>query len=814
MSMNPSCKQALSVTYARLLVSALVVALLLVLPAYAGPFMPAQAKGKAKTTAPQTAPSTVSLGQLADILENDTTRHELVRQLRSAASAGSAGQAAGEQASPEKQTPPTAAAQSAQKPKVALRDRPFARRMAHNTRVKVGAIVATIAAAGQGIAGLVHDNTGGSTGTPINWAAFGTSVVIFAVVAIATLIVLFLLRRLIAPLLFERLSRLPGKGHTRTGLLLRRTLAVVLSLLVDVVIVFIAAGVGYLVGLYAVGEQGVMGMRQSLFINAFIFIELLKVIIRAVFSSRYEGLRAVRISADVAAWWSLRLRWFLGVIGYALLVVVPIVSKQLSPGVGSAVTFIVMVGTYIYALRVIFGNRRILTQRLLAIANNASLGFFTILYRLLAWTWPVLAVLYFTTLFIVSQLYPEKALPAMLIASVQTLVVAAVCLGVSGLLSHSINRRFRFSERMHSYMPMLETRLNSYIPPALKFVRALILLVFVFVTLDIWDLFDFSAWLGTGAGQHFASVLMHVVLILVVAAAIWIVGASLLELRMSRGAGGETPTPRQQTLLALFRNTLAIIIAIFTIMTCLSQVGVNIGPLIAGAGVFGLAIGFGAQKLVQDIITGVFIQLENAMNTGDVVNLAGTWGTVERMTIRSVSLRDIDGGFHIIPFSSVAVVSNYMREFAYHRHEYRVAYRENIDNVIVHLREAFAELKADPNVGPNILEDMTVPGVTTLDENAVKIRIMIKTVAGTQWGVGRAYNRLVKMHFERAGIEIPYPQQQLWFGEDHQGHAPSAKFRVIDAEEEQTHRDRYRVRKRKRADDEAPDETGDAPGGA
>src|SRR5699024_7073525 len=182
-----------------------------------------------------------------------------------------------------------------------------------------------------------------------------------------------------------------------------------------------------------------------------------------------------------------------------------------------------------------------------------------------------------------------------------------------------------------------------------------------------------------------------------------------------------------------------------------------------------------------------------------------------RLTIRSVSLRDIDGGYHVIPFSSVATVSNYMREYAYHRFEYRVAYREDIDNVIVHLREAFEELKADPNIAPNILEDMTIPGVTALDENSVKIRIMIKTVAGMQWAVGRAYNRLVKIHFDRAGIEIPYPHQTLYFGEDREGHAPSAKIRMVNASEDAKHQMPEKPRERVRDDDEAPDETGDAP---
>src|SRR5699024_2029398 len=177
-------------------------------------------------------------------------------------------------------------------------------------------------------------------------------------------------------------------------------------------------------------------------------------------------------------------------------------------------------------------------------------------------------------------------------------------------------------------------------------------------------------------------------------------------------------------------------------------IGVDIGPLLAGAGVIGLAIGFGSQKLVADVITGVFIQLENAMNTGDVVTLGGVTGTAEKLTIRSVSVRDINGTLHVVPFSSAAVVSNYMREFGYHTYSYRIAYREDIDDAIRHLRTAFEDLQSDEEMRPNLLEDISIPGVTTLAENAVEIRVMIKTLPGMQWAVGRAYNRLVKMHFD------------------------------------------------------------------
>jgi len=202
--------------------------------------------------------------------------------------------------------------------------------------------------------------------------------------------------------------------------------------------------------------------------------------------------------------------------------------------------------------------------------------------------------------------------------------------------------------------------------------------------------------------------------------------------------------------------------------------------LLAGAGVLGLAIGFGAQSLVQDIITGVFIQLENAMNAGDVVTVGGITGTAERLSIRSVAIRDLSGTFHIVPFSSVNTVSNYMRGFAYHLGEYEVAYRESTDEALEHLQAAFADLCNDPEHAPQILEDLEIHGVTELGDSGVHVRVRIATSPGSQWAVGRAYNRLVKQHFDAAGIEIPFPHTTLYFGEDKEGQAPAARLAITD----------------------------------
>ncbi|RJS93718.1 mechanosensitive ion channel domain-containing protein [Salinisphaera sp. Q1T1-3] len=760
-----------------------------------------------QSSSDQEAGQSVSLNQLADLLENDKTREALIAQLRQSAD-GAAGQgdstAADQTAGNANAATDKAAALPEPAPRVS-----FARQFAQTTSAWSEAISNKVTTAWHAARAIAQPGSNGAKDkAKFDLQVFLQAALMFAIVVGST-VAAFLVLRWLASFMFSAIARF-GAGKDEDGSsLVRRATAIFSGIVIDVIVVALAGGAGYAAGLFAVGDAGAMGTRESLFINAFMMIELVKVAIRALFASRHASLRLLNLDSAVAGWWSIRLRCFVGVVGYALLVAVPIVNEQVSLIAGAILTFVIMGAAYIYALAVIFGNRKLLTERIRDKADHASNGFFGVLYRLLARVWVILAVAYFTVLFVVSQIDPSGALPYMLLATLETLIVAAIGLGVSGIISKAIGRRLRFSDSLRERLPMLESRVNSYVPNALQVIRVLILIVVVALIANAWKVFNLGQWLSSDAGLTAVSVTLKVLIILAAAALLWLIAASVIEHRLSDKTGRGAPSARQQTLLVLFRNALAIIIATFTVMITLSQIGVNIGPLIAGAGVFGLAIGFGAQKLVQDIITGVFIQLENAMNTGDVVTVGGVTGTAERLTIRSVSIRDIDGCYHIVPFSSASVVSNYMRDWAYFRTEYGIAYREDIDNAIYYLREAFEDLKSDPTHGPNILEDMTVPGVTALADSSVNIRIMIKTKPGTQWGIGRAFNRLVKIHFDRAGIEIPYPHQTLYFGEDRQGEAPAANVRVIE-ESEVDHQTKP-LKKRRRGDDAAPDETGDAP---
>src|SRR5699024_6561464 len=337
-------------------------------------------------------------------------------------------------------------------------------------------------------------------------AVFWNALIKFVLVVAATLIAFIILRQFAAGLYSVLSNTANNRERAGVALFVRRGSAFVLAVVVDIVTVLLASSIGYAVGLLAVGHSGVIGARETLFINAFAVVELVKVAIRAVFSSRYDGLRLVRMPSSVAGWWSIRLRWFVGVIGYCLLVAVPIINTQLAPSLGALASFLVMAGAYIYALRVIFKNRKLLTQRLLTRSENAAMGFFAVLFSLSARLWVVVAVIYFTTLFVASQVNPVGVLPFMLVATVKTLVAAAIAIGLSGLLSRALGKRIAVSERTRARLPLLENRLNAYVPIGLKIVRLLILLAFAVIVADAWHVFSFSAWSLSAVGSKVIAV--------------------------------------------------------------------------------------------------------------------------------------------------------------------------------------------------------------------------------------------------------------------------------------------------------------------
>ncbi|WP_447530235.1 mechanosensitive channel protein [Vreelandella sp. TE19] len=702
---------------------------------------------------------------LANLLENDQSRQQLIERLRSEAST-----LPGELN--EELSPEAAAAGG----NVAPEDVSLPRQLAELTSRVVGDVGTQLEQA-VGIVGGLFSGQGGSGS--FDTAAFISAAINLGIVIAATFVVFMVFRRL-AKSIFTRLSGWSQTGEGASSIL-RLVACVAIAAVVDALLIGASYVVGNLVATFAVGETGELSTRASLFLNAFLIIELIKAAFRMLFSSRYEGLRLLPISAPEASYWNSWIARLVGMVGYGLMVVVPLINFYITPTLGQAVGTLIMVLTFIYAVTVVLKNRVRLRDNLHGMGSRTTMTASRISLNLFARTWHLFALLYFLIVFVLTLVRPGDALPFVLFATLKTLVAVVVGILLSSFLTQSIGRRIQLSEDLRRKLPMLEHRLNSYVPNALRVLRTIILVAVVMVVLDAWGAFNLAGWYASERGALIVGRLISIAVILIVALGVWLGLASLIEHKLNPETGGGEPSPRARTLLSLFRNALAVAMVTITGMIVLSEIGINIGPLIAGAGVLGLAIGFGAQKLVQDVITGVFIQIENAMNTGDVVTVGGVTGTAERLSIRSVAIRDLSGTYHVVPFSSVDTVSNYMREYGNHVGEYGIAYRENIDYAIEQLQLAFEDLKASEEHGFKLLADMTVAGVTALADSSVNIRVVIKTTPGDQWGIGRAYNRLVKMRFDEAGIEIPFPHTTLYFGEDRDGKAPPANLRILDS---------------------------------
>lgn len=278
-----------------------------------------------------------------------------------------------------------------------------------------------------------------------------------------------------------------------------------------------------------------------------------------------------------------------------------------------------------------------------------------------------------------------------------------------------------------------------------------------------------QAWLAP------AAVLLRILLILVIA---WLMLAlsrrviPMLRRQLQRRTDDAEQMRRLETLGRVFRYVAAVVITLIAGMLVLAELGISIAPILASAGIVGVAIGFGAQSLVKDYFSGLFLLLENQLHQGDVVEVAGKGGLVEEVTLRYIRLRDYEGNVHYIPNGTVTAVTNRSRGFAFAVIDVGVAYREDLQQVFGVMREVGAQMRETPEFDEKILQDLEIAGVESWADSAVIVRSRFKVAPLEQWGVRREFLLRLKLAFDQQGIEIPYPHLTLYAGEDRQGCAP------------------------------------------
>ena len=597
----------------------------------------------------------------------------------------------------------------------------------------------------------------------------------------------------------------------------------------------IAAGVAYGV-LTVISPVDSVRVIALAIINAHLIVTVVKVAGTLVLAPYAPQLRLAPITDENAAycsvWWRRLVN--IGAYGYvfcqaALLLGLP------ESGHDALIRLlgILLVGlliTFILQNRVAFARWLHETGR--TSGRRAHLRVFAFLGKL-ADFWHIPAILYVVAGGLLAAAEGLEGFLFLIKGSALTLLIAwATGFGFAGV-RRGFERGFRIRAELHERYPGLQARVNRYLPVARRAAQAVILLLGICLILEAWNA-DIFTWLASEIGRAVIATIASIVAIALIATIVLEVATTLVDRYLTQvDEKGDLleRSQRARTLLPLARNALRVVVGVIAALMILSEIGIDIAPVLAGVGVAGLAIGFGAQTLVKDIITGLFILLEDSVAVGDVVTAGGHTGTVEAITIRTIRLRDLQGHVHTVPFSGVDTISNMTKEFSYYLIDMGVAYREDYDEVVEVMREVGAALQQDSEFGPNMLEPLEIMGLNSFGDSAVIVRARLKTKPLTQWATGREYNRRLKAAFDARGIEIPFPHTQIYFGEDKQGRAPAARVVIEDAraeddappqsspdeEEKRERRTRQRERTPRERSADGPEDAGstsgdDAPG--
>ena len=327
-------------------------------------------------------------------------------------------------------------------------------------------------------------------------------------------------------------------------------------------------------------------------------------------------------------------------------------------------------------------------------------------------------------------------------------VLVVLCMVINGL----VRRHSQKPQRGHKRHALYSERLKSFV---YTLAHLIVWLVFIELGLRVWGMSLIS--FTEGEGHEISVKLFSLGGTLLFAWLIWILSDTAVHHALTRSRKG-LANARAQTMMPLIRNVLFVAIFIIALIVALANMGMNVTPLLAGAGVIGLAIGFGAQSLVADLITGLFIIIEDSLAIDDYVDVGGHLGTVEGLTIRTVRLRDIDGIVHTIPFSEIKSIKNYSREFGYAIFRVAIPYNMDIDDAIKLMREVGQKMRNDPLQRRNIWSPLEIQGVESFESGSAILRARFKTAPIKQWEVSRAFNLSLKRHLDEAGLDLATPR--------------------------------------------------------
>ncbi|KAB0657458.1 mechanosensitive ion channel family protein [Burkholderia diffusa] len=550
-----------------------------------------------------------------------------------------------------------------------------------------------------------------------------------------------------------------GRGHARRHTtLLRRMPRALVSLALRVVPLLAFVGVASLTMSVLDGAGTPTETALESLIDIYVICRLVTIVSRLFFQPDAPQLRLLHVSDAWAAIAQRSIARIAIVVGVCTAAVEIAASFGLSDAGHVALLKAVALVGHLMISALILRCRQPVAARIRAAGDDRPA--FAMIGNALADAWAPVSVFVVMALWFVWALDVHNGYRVLITLGGRSIAAVIgmriVSIVVFGALARLFQRRDddRTLVHLHAY---------RYYPLVRQIVSAVIAVATVVVLLQIWGVPIFHAFQTGTIGHRLASALITIAIAAVVALIVWEAANIAIERRLQQWTheGNLVRAARLRTLLPMLRSLLFIMIALVVVLTGLSEIGVNIGPLLAGASIFGVALGFGSQKLVQDFITGIFLLMENAMQVGDWVTLAGVSGTVEYLSIRTVRLRAGDGSLYTIPFSSVTTVNNTNRGLGNAAVKVSIAYGQDIDRAIETLKEIGAALRDDPNYKDGILSDFSYWGIDQVDGATIALAGQIQCKDSARWGVQREFNRRIAVLFRERGIRIANPQRSL-----------------------------------------------------
>ncbi|MEM7045426.1 MAG: mechanosensitive ion channel domain-containing protein [Pseudomonadota bacterium] len=597
-----------------------------------------------------------------------------------------------------------------------------------------------------------------------------------------------IVRRLLSPTIDRFYAERPDGLVTKVPLALLRG-----GLRLIPILAFGAVGYGLLTLLGDWNGDAVSVFGRSL-VDATIFCMVLVVGARTVLAPSAPGLRLVGLADGHARYVFSWIKRFIYLIAYSYVVFQNDLVLKIPGSIYGSINRAIGLVVVLMLIYLVLRNRKPVAHWLRGNGHAENDQVMKVLgrcRRLIADIWPVFAIFYIVSTYLIWALDIPGGFSLLFRGGVLTTLLLAIARPLAYGVERALGEGLSLGTGVQRRYPAFERRINRYLGMLQGFAVTLVYFFILLTLVHIWG-FNLFTLIGGWFSDDTWSRLKNAGIVVVVSFIVWEVISTLIENYLDAIDDSGTRVERSaraRTLLPLLRTFLFLVICTIVTLTTLSTLGVDVTPVLAAAGVIGIAIGFGSQKLVQDIINGLFILFQDTIAVGEVVDVAGHSGVVEHISVRTIGLRDLSGRAHTIPFSEVTTITNHTKDYAFAELDIGIGYREDVDEVIEVVRQIGAELETDPVQGENILEPIQVLGVDQFADSAVMIKARIKTKPMTQWSVRRSFNRLMKYRFDELGIEIPYPHQTVYFGEDKEGRAPPAHV-LVDRPEDEGNGDR------------------------